>query len=233
MWAPMMLHDFYCTTPSAGGFPPRKVLRLASSVPATGATIGHPAEMLKNFYTRSSPQAVSSSSCLARRDPSLGLSGVEPQRTEDGRPMPVARLWTGRIGGSLIMNISSICFLNSFTGRAPFGGGYACLRHPPAGAVENKKWSPTEDQAGRYYAVGQCTPEHHASLNTSTFVGRSQGGVRRVVNPGLVFPCAHIRLRHHWALIAAFAKTSCTWTSVVHAFQRRPGRKWRPSFRFH
>ena len=98
-------------------------------------------------------------------------------------------------------------------GVCTFGGGYAMLPILQRELVENKKWA-TEDQLADYYAVGQCTPGIIA-VNTSTFVGRSQGGVAGgiVATLGLVFPSLVIIM-----VIAAFLQNFMHLDLVVHAF---------------
>ena len=98
-------------------------------------------------------------------------------------------------------------------GVCTFGGGYAMLPILQRELVENKKWS-TEGELADYYAVGQCTPGIIA-VNTSTFVGRSQGGVAGgiVATLGLVFPSLVIIM-----VIAAFLQNFMHLDFVVHAF---------------
>ena len=112
------------------------------------------------------------------------------------------------------MNILVDLFLTfARIGACTFGGGYAMLPILQRELVENKKWA-TEDQLADYYAVGQCTPGIIA-VNTSTFVGRSQGGVAGgiVATLGLVFPSLVIIM-----VIAAFLQNFMHLDVVVHAF---------------
>ena len=112
------------------------------------------------------------------------------------------------------MNILVDLFLTfARIGACTFGGGYAMLPILQRELVENKKWA-TEDQLADYYAVGQCTPGIIA-VNTSTFVGRSQGGVAGgiVATLGLVFPSLVIIM-----VIAAFLQNFMHLEFVVHAF---------------
>ena len=112
------------------------------------------------------------------------------------------------------MNILVDLFLTfARIGACTFGGGYAMLPILQRELVENKKWA-TEDQLADYYAVGQCTPGIIA-VNTSTFVGRSQGGVAGgiVATLGLVFPSLVIIM-----VIAAFLQNLMHLDVVVHAF---------------
>ena len=112
------------------------------------------------------------------------------------------------------MNILVDLFLTfARIGACTFGGGYAMLPILQRELVENKKWA-TEDQLADYYAVGQCTPGIIA-VNTSTFVGRSQGGVAGgiVATLGLVFPSLVIIM-----VIAAFLQNFMHLDLVVHAF---------------
>ena len=112
------------------------------------------------------------------------------------------------------MNILVDLFLTfARIGACTFGGGYAMLPILQRELVENKKWA-TEDQLADYYAVGQCTPGIIA-VNTSTFVGRSQGGVAGgiVATLGLVFPSLVIIM-----VIAAFLRNFMHLDLVVHAF---------------
>ncbi len=112
------------------------------------------------------------------------------------------------------MNILVDLFLTfARVGVCTFGGGYAMLPILQRELVENKKWA-TEDELADYYAVGQCTPGIIA-VNTSTFVGRSQGGVAGgvVATLGLVFPSLVIIM-----VIAAFLQNFMHLEVVVHAF---------------
>lgn len=112
------------------------------------------------------------------------------------------------------MNIYPDLFLTfAKVGVMTFGGGYAMLPILQRELVENKKWA-TEDELADYYAVGQCTPGIIA-VNTSTFVGRSQGGVAGgvVATLGLVFPSLVIIM-----VIAAFLQNFMHLEVVVHAF---------------
>lgn len=112
------------------------------------------------------------------------------------------------------MNILVDLFLTfARIGVCTFGGGYAMLPILQRELVENKKWA-TEDELADYYAVGQCTPGIIA-VNTSTFVGRSQGGVAGgvVATLGLVFPSLVIIM-----VIAAFLQNFMHLEVVVHAF---------------
>ena len=112
------------------------------------------------------------------------------------------------------MNILVDLFLTfARIGACTFGGGYAMLPILQRELVENKKWA-TETELADYYAVGQCTPGIIA-VNTSTFVGRSQGGVAGgiVATLGLVFPSLVI-IR----VIAAFLQNFMHLDVVVHAF---------------
>ncbi len=98
-------------------------------------------------------------------------------------------------------------------GVCTFGGGYAMLPILQRELVEKKKWA-TETELADYYAVGQCTPGIIA-VNTSTFVGRSQGGIAGgiVATLGLVFPSIAIIV-----VIAAFLQNFMHLEFVVHAF---------------
>lgn len=98
-------------------------------------------------------------------------------------------------------------------GVMTFGGGYAMLPILQRELVEKKKWA-TETELADYYAVGQCTPGIIA-VNTSTFVGRSQGGIAGgiVATLGLVFPSIAIIV-----VIAAFLQNFMHLEFVVHAF---------------
>ena len=112
------------------------------------------------------------------------------------------------------MNILVDLFLTfARIGACTFGGGYAMLPILQRELVENKKWA-TETELADYYAVGQCTPGIIA-VNTSTFVGRSQGGVAGgiVATLGLVFPSLVIIM-----VIAAFLQNFMHLDVVVHAF---------------
>ena len=98
-------------------------------------------------------------------------------------------------------------------GVCTFGGGYAMLPILQRELVENKKWA-TEEELADYYAVGQCTPGIIA-VNTSTFVGRSQGGIAGgvIATLGLVFPPLVIIM-----VIAAFLQNFMHLQWVIHAF---------------
>ena len=112
------------------------------------------------------------------------------------------------------MNILVDLFLTfARIGACTFGGGYAMLPILQRELVEKKKWA-TETELADYYAVGQCTPGIIA-VNTSTFVGRSQGGVAGgiVATLGLVFPSLVIIM-----VIAAFLQNFMHLDLVVHAF---------------
>ncbi len=112
------------------------------------------------------------------------------------------------------MNILVSLFLTfARIGVCTFGGGYAMLPILQRELVEDKKWA-TETELADYYAVGQCTPGIIA-VNTSTFVGRSQGGVAGgiVATLGLVFPSLVIIM-----VIAAFLQNFMHLDVVVHAF---------------
>ncbi len=112
------------------------------------------------------------------------------------------------------MNILVSLFLTfARIGVCTFGGGYAMLPILQRELVEDKKWA-TETELADYYAVGQCTPGIIA-VNTSTFVGRSQGGVAGgiVATLGLVFPSLVIIM-----VIAAFLQNFMHLDLVVHAF---------------
>ena len=112
------------------------------------------------------------------------------------------------------MNILIDLFLTfAKVGVCTFGGGYAMLPILQRELVENKKWA-TEEELADYYAVGQCTPGIIA-VNTSTFVGRSQGGIAGgiIATLGLVFPSLVIIM-----VIAAFLQNFMHLELVVHAF---------------
>ena len=112
------------------------------------------------------------------------------------------------------MNILIDLFLTfARIGVCTFGGGYAMLPILQRELVEDKKWA-TEEELADYYAVGQCTPGIIA-VNTSTFVGRSQGGIAGgiIATLGLVFPSLVIIM-----VIAAFLQNFMHLEVVVHAF---------------
>ena len=69
-----------------------------------------------------------------------------------------------------------------------FGGGYAMLPILQREIVDNKGWA-TEEELLDYFAIGQCTPGVIA-VNTSTFIGRKNGGIigAIVATLGLVTP---------------------------------------------
>ncbi|MBQ3335400.1 MAG: chromate transporter [Eubacteriaceae bacterium] len=60
-------------------------------------------------------------------------------------------------------------------GIMTFGGGYAMLPILQREIVDNKGWA-TEEELLDYFAIGQCTPGVIA-VNTSTFIGRKNGGI--------------------------------------------------------
>ena len=67
-------------------------------------------------------------------------------------------------------------FLTFFkVGIMTFGGGYAMLPILQREIVDNKGWA-TKEELLDYFAIGQCTPGVIA-VNTSTFIGRKNGGV--------------------------------------------------------
>ena len=73
-------------------------------------------------------------------------------------------------------------------GALMFGGGYAMLPLLQREVTEKKNWA-SEEELLDYYAIGQCTPGIIA-VNTATFVGYKQRGVRGAVcaTLGVVFP---------------------------------------------
>lgn len=98
-------------------------------------------------------------------------------------------------------------------GGLTFGGGYAMLPMLQKEVVEKRKWA-TEEQIMDYYAVGQCTPGIIA-VNTATFVGYNNGGVKGAIAAtlGIVFPSLVIIM-----VIAAFISNFADLAIVEHAF---------------
>ena len=98
-------------------------------------------------------------------------------------------------------------------GVTTFGGGLAMLPVLQRELVDKRGWT-TEEELADYYAIGQCTPGVIA-VNTATFVGYRQGGVRGgiIATLGLVFPSFVII-----TVLAAFLKSFAGLDAVKHAF---------------
>ena len=79
-----------------------------------------------------------------------------------------------------------ICFFKM--GLFTFGGGYAMLPLLQKEIVEARAWA-SEEELLDYYAIGQTTPGIIA-VNTATFVGEKQAGIRGalVAVLGLIAP---------------------------------------------
>ena len=89
-------------------------------------------------------------------------------------------------------------------GSLMFGGGYAMLPLLQREVTEKKAWA-SDEEILDYYVIGQCTPGIIA-VNTATFVGYKQRGVRGAVcaTLGVVFPSLVI-ITIIAALLAGFA----------------------------
>ena len=98
-------------------------------------------------------------------------------------------------------------------GSLMFGGGYAMLPLLQREVTEKKGWA-SEEEILDYYAIGQCTPGIIA-VNTATFVGYKQRGVRGAVcaTLGVVFPSLVII-----TIIAALLSGFADWPVVKNAF---------------
>ncbi len=112
----------------------------------------------------------------------------------------------------MVRNLFELFIIFCRIGALTFGGGYAMLPIIQREIVQNKKWA-TDEEVMNYYAVGQCTPGVIA-VNTATFIGYKQFGVRGAVAAtlGVITPSVIII-----TVIAAFIRNFIHIEAVQHA----------------